>query len=186
MKSCYLLVGVAWFSLSVFSFAQTPTSAPPDTSSIAARKSAAAQLFVVMHLEKTFDQLMAQVDTQNGSMVRSLFPEMEKNPEQKREFDAYMVKVSYLVHSSFSWQVMEPEYEQIYADAYTLDQLNALLTFYKSPLAQLQLEKTPGIMQASSAVATQHMNELTPKVRALMQEEVEKMKAIPAKAQPSK
>ena len=142
----------------------------------AARQREVEQLFAVMHIEQTFNQMMQQVIAQNQSMVAGLFPEIDRDPKQKAEYDAFMARVMTMVQSSFSWKAMEPEYAKIYLDTYSDEEITGMLAFYDSPVGRSVLTKTPKVLEASSAVAMDRMNELTPKLREMMKTEMQKMK----------
>ncbi len=145
----------------------------------AARQKQVEQLFTAMHLEQTFDQLMNQVMAQNQAVAAGLFPELEQNPKQKAEYDAFMTRVAAMIQSSFSWSVFEPEYAKIYLRTYSDEELSGMLAFYDSPVGRSVLAKTPQVLQASSAIAVERMQELTPRLRGMMDE---KMKSGPANA----
>ncbi len=143
----------------------------------AARQKQVEQLFTVMHLEQTFDQLMNQVMAQNQSVAASLFPELEADPKQKAEYDAFMTRLATVIQSSFSWSAFEPEYAKIYLRTYSDEELSGMLAFYDSPVGRSVLAKTPQVLQASSAIAVERMQELSPRLRAMIDEEVEKLKS---------
>jgi hypothetical protein len=145
------------------------------------RLAKATRLVEAMHIEVTFDQMMTQMDQQNLVVVKGLFPNLDTDPAQKQEFDAYMAKVSSLVHGSFSWEQMEPEYSRIYAATFTADQLDAIAAFYSSPTGQLMIEKTPMILSASMSAAQSRMSALLPKIRERMEAEATRVQAMQAK-----
>ncbi len=149
----------------------------PARAQDAAREQQVQRLFAVMHIEQTFNQMMQQVMEQNRSMVAGLFPEVDQNPKQKAEYDAFMGKVMDTVQSSFSWNALEPEYAKIYLANYSDAEISGMLAFYDSPVGRSVLAKTPQVLQASSALAMERMGELTPKLREMMNAEMEKMKA---------
>ena len=141
-----------------------------------ARQRQVEQLFAVMHIEQTFHQMMQQVIAQNQSMVAGLFPEIDQDAKQKAEYDSFMAKVMAVVQSSFSWNALEPEYEKIYLTTYSDEEISGMLAFYDSPVGRSVLAKTPKVLEASSAVAVERMNELTPKLRDMVNAEMERMK----------
>jgi len=71
--------------------------------------------------------------------------------------------------SVMTWENMEPGMVEIYAEAYTEQELRELTEFYASPLGRKTLEVTPELVRRSARVggklAEQHMGELQQMIR---------------------
>ena len=50
-------------------------------------------------------------------------------------------KIQAVISGALSWNKLEPEYTKIYEDAYTEQQIDDILAFYKSPTGQVMVEK---------------------------------------------
>jgi hypothetical protein len=73
-----------------------------------------------------------------------------------------------MVTDSMSWTALEPDYVKLYADTYSEEELDGIITFYRSPVGQAMLEKTPELLKASSTIAMTHMGQVEPKLRQMM------------------
>lgn len=58
----------------------------------------------------------------------------------------------------------------MYVDVYTEDELRGLNDFYRSPLGQKFIEKTPEIMEASTQMTLEMLQEFIPKLKAMQEE----------------
>ena len=86
----------------------------------------------------------------------------------KKIMDNFMAKLMAAMRETMGWQKIKPEFVDLYAKAYTEEEVDGLLTFYKSPVGQSMLAKTPQLMQQSMAISQTHMQELQPKLKQLM------------------
>jgi hypothetical protein len=69
-----------------------------------------------------------------------------------------------------AWEKLEPDYTKLYTDAYTEQQLDDLLAFYKSPTGQAVVEKTPILLKESSALAQKRMTAVMPDLQKLIKD----------------
>jgi hypothetical protein len=74
------------------------------------------------------------------------------------------------VSDALGWQVLEPEYAKLYADAYTEEELDGIVAFYKSPSWQAMVKKSPELMRQSGAMAQEHLLAIAPQIQQLMKE----------------
>jgi hypothetical protein len=88
---------------------------------------------------------------------------------------------------NFNWDLMKPKIAKIYADTFTAEELTDLIAFYKSPVGQKTLEKTPILTQQVMALAMAgvqaNMPQFQQRVSALIQDYKKKADAAAAAAQ---
>ncbi len=130
------------------------------------------------------DQLLTQSLTLAANQVKSsAFQQMfgvKLPPEQQKTAGEFQDKVMQLVTQTMSWDALKPVYVQLYARAYTEDEIDGILAFYKSPAGQAMVSKTPQLMSEASQVVQQRMlTEMQPKMQALMKEFMDRLKAPP-------
>jgi uncharacterized protein len=90
---------------------------------------------------------------------------------------AYYEKLNALVAQSYNWTKLEPSYEQVYADLYTEDELDGILAFYKSPIGQAFLTKTPEATRQVLLISKQQFAALTPQIQKLTEDYVDQLRA---------
>jgi hypothetical protein len=145
----------------------------------ASRQAKAEQLFALMRMEQTYAQLMTQVTDQTDQMIKQVLPEDAMSDAQQKQLAVFKVKVNAMVADMMSWTALEPDYVKLYADTYSEDELDGIIVFYRSPVGQKMLAKTPDLMKASSVIAMNHMGLLEPKLKQMMDDFERQVKAGP-------
>jgi uncharacterized protein len=153
---------------------RTPTASPPT----AAQTAAAVELFKAIKLEES-------IPSTSAAMIDS---EVRGNPGMVPYRDV-MLK---WLQKYMTWESMRPEMVRLYTDTYTEAELKQLAAFYKTPLGQKTLAKTPELLQRTAMIGArlgqEHSEELKTAMNARSDElhkEQEKAQAAaktPAKA----
>jgi uncharacterized protein len=128
------------------------------------------EFFRLAKLDQLSTQAMDQVMTQMNSGMMQQMAGAKLTGDDQKKLDEFSGKVKQLVNNAMGWQALEPQYAKLYADAYTEQQLDDLIAFYKSPTGQVMVEKTPILMKESSAIAQQKMVTLIPEFQNLLKE----------------
>ena len=136
----------------------------------ASRKAKVQQLFTVMRLDHTMDQLLSSIHKQTDTFMRSMPGSDQMTPEQQKIVTEYQNKVSALVNSSMGWKSIEPDMVNLYASTYSEQEIDGLISFYKSPVGQIMLDKTPELNAKSVDLTKQRAQVLQPQLRELMQQ----------------
>ena len=128
------------------------------------------EFFRLAKLDQLSAQAMDQVMTQMNSGAMQQVAGGKLTGDDQKRLDEFSGKVRQLVNRTIGWQALEPEYAKLYADAYTEQQLDDLIAFYKSPTGQVMVEKTPILLKESGAIAQQKMVTLIPEFQKLLKE----------------
>lgn len=119
--------------------AQTPSPAPARSATPTASQVAAArELFQSIKLEES-------VANMSAAMVDS---EVSHNPGLAPYRD---IMVTWL-KKYMTWDALLPELTALYTDTYTEAELKALAAFYRSPVGQKSLTKSPELLQRTAAL----------------------------------
>jgi hypothetical protein len=164
--------------------AQTAAPAPASTTAApdAVKLAKAEQLFTVMRLDQTYAQMTNQLMASIHSSEAQMMPQNTQTPAQKTEQDAFESRLMTVVMGELSWQKLEPDFANLYSNAYTTEQLDGLSAFYGSPLGQAVLAKTPNLLRQSSAISQQHLAVILPQIQKMVQDEAARTKAPDGKA----
>jgi hypothetical protein len=128
------------------------------------------EFFRLAKLDQLSAHAMDQVMTQMSSGAMQQIAGTKLREDDQKRLDEFSGKVRQLVNRAMGWQALEPQYAKLYADAYTEQQLDDLIAFYKSPTGQVMVAKTPMLMRESSAIAQQQMVTLIPEFQNLLKE----------------
>jgi uncharacterized protein len=140
-----------------------PSSALADEASKAAKIEEMMQL---THVERMTSQMLDQMKT----MITAQIPTTGMSAEARQASDEMKEKMMALIAERISWARAKPEYMRIYSETFTEEEIDGILTFYKSPAGQAMLEKMPQLMQKSMAVGQKLMGDIGPDMERMMKE----------------
>lgn len=125
------------------------------------------EFFKVARLDQTSAQIMKQALAMTSPAMIERLTGVKLPPGQQQAFGEFQGKVQVIVFRALSWDQLEPEYAKLYAGAFTEEQLDDLIAFYKSPTGQATLDKLPVLMKQSSEMAQQRMIAVMPQIQQL-------------------
>lgn len=147
----------------------------------ASKHAKAEQLFVLLHMDRMMDQLMVGVKSQVQQIVQSMPGSDEATPEQKKQIADFQQRVLGLVNDKLGWKALEPDFISLYASTYTEEELDGILAFYKSPVGQKMIDKTPELTAKSTEITQQKMREVQPQLNQMVQDFMKSMAAATGK-----
>lgn len=136
----------------------------------ASKRAKIEQMLTVLKMEDNFNLLMKQVEQQGRQMGMSMTNPSQLTDADKKILDNFMTKLMAAMQETMGWQKLKSEFIDLYAKAYTEEEVDGILTFYKSPVGQSMLAKTPQLVQQSMAISQTHMKEIQPKLEQLTEE----------------
>lgn len=144
------------------------------------RTTLATQLLETMQVGKALNQSFDSIKKMQTQMVMKFV----KNAKDQARAIKTQNKMMDLMMKELCWENLKPEFEKLYAETYSAEELRGLVKFYQSPLGQKFIEKQPEMQQKSMAMVQRMMMRIMPKLNALMlqikQEENAAGKAVPA------
>ena len=168
-----------WIVVLIVMLAVAPYSARADEAS---KQAKVKELFATMHMDHMLDQMMSSIQKEVQVMTQKSQSAQGMTPEQKKLTQNFMDKAMKIVNDSVGWTVLEPDYVKLYASTYTEAEIDGILAFYKSPVGQAMLEKTPELSAGGMQIVRGRMASFQPKIQALQQEYVKELAAAePAK-----
>jgi len=144
-------------------------------------REAAERLLDLFNMNENFDQTMKQAVQMPLSMIDSQDLSPEQKAEAKRAVEASM-KVTM---ERFSWERMKDMFIDIYAEVFTVEEINGLIEFYESPLGRQFIEKQPQLMQATMAKMQALMQEMMPQIQKEVEQALEEAKSADEPAPPA-
>lgn len=153
MKTKSLLV--ALLALSSSAFAQTDP----------AKLAVAREVITAMQVDKMFDGMAAQMKQMAGQM--SALPPGATD-EQRKSSEALQAKIMEL--SMGMVKEMVTKMDAIYADVYTLPELNAMKAFFTSPEGRSMNAKQPQVMAKMMPLMQEMQRDLMPKIQKVVED----------------
>lgn len=152
--------------LTLFSCTVLMAQAPPTD----AKTAKIEEFFKVTHVDQMSGQLIKIVADQMKSGMTQQLTGVQMTPEQQKRFDAFNDKVWKVITDAMGWDKLKPDYVKIYSDAFTEQQIDDILAFYKSPAGRAIVEKTPGLMQQGADLGRERLAAITPQLQQLMKD----------------
>ena len=151
----------------------------------ASKRAKAEELFTLLRMDQTMGAITANIMKQVQTMTQSMPGADQATPEQKKLVVDFQQRVMDLVDKRLGWKALEPDFIGLYASTYTDEELDGIIAFYKSPIGQKMLEKTPELMSKSSEITQQKMREIQPEFNQMIQDFMKQMAATTAKPAPA-
>ncbi|MFO1389452.1 DUF2059 domain-containing protein [Cellvibrio sp.] len=163
MKKLIAITGLCLISLTAFA-----DSKPSDAS--------LEELLVVTESQKLMDGIWPQMERMMSDTAKRSTTEGQFTQEQKEVLDRNLAKMSAVIKEEFAFEKMKPMFINIYSDAFTQEEVDGMLKFYKSKAGQAVIKKMPQVMQGSMVMVQTQMQTLGPKIQKIQQEMTEEMK----------
>jgi hypothetical protein len=133
---------------------------------------AAQELLVLMNTKEATEQAFEQI----YPLVNSMSEHYPVSDEYRELMAEEMQANLEFIKRELNWSVLEPRLVEVYVGVYSEEELLGLNEFYRTPLGQKFIEKTPEIMEASSRMTMDLFRELIPKLDAMQEERRENRK----------
>ncbi len=139
-----------------------PTAAAVDP----AEREAVGRFLELIHAEDAFYAgleagFAAGMDPANN-------PALAEIPEAKLQ--AIVTEVGDLMRREFDWESIRPDYVELVASTYTLEELRAVNQALDDPALAMMFERQGDFIARSTAISMEKMKDLQPKIIALTQE----------------
>ena len=148
----------------------------------ASKRARIEELLLLTNVEAVTNQVLDQIKNMSlESLKRAGMP-----GESEAAFKANQERIFALIKDQMSWEKMKPNYVQLYSDAFTEEEVEGIVAFYKTPTGQGMLKKMPMLMQNSMKLSQQRMAEIMPEIQRIIQETKQETKDKQQKQPPAK
>jgi len=132
------------------------------------------ELLTVMKADKLADQVFDQMFKMVGSQLARLpMPEGEEGKRKQVAADIQAQMID-LIRKKLAWDKMKPVYVKIYGEAFTEEEIVAIVGFYKTPAGRSMLEKLPLVMAKSMELVQPMMQDIGPEVQRIIEDAAKK------------
>jgi len=132
----------------------------------ASKRAKAQEMVLLVHSDRMVaqasDNIMKQVSTLAEKMAGA-----NPTPENKAKLADFQKKMFALIDAQVSWKAMEPIFTDLYAQTFTEPELDAILTFYKTPAGGALIQKMPTVSSQVAQFAQSRMATLQPQMRQM-------------------
>lgn len=143
---------------------------PPSEASI-------RELLELTNSKKMLDGIYDQIQANVGRVAEQALAGKEQSTEQRAIMDDMREKMIAMLRKDLSWESLAPTLIDVYRKTFTQDEIQGMVDFYKSPSGRAVITKMPAVMQASMEATQGRMVAFAPKIKELVEETVERLKA---------
>jgi len=134
----------------------------------ASKRAKIEEMFTVLKMDSLMKQMMAQGVEQGKATVKSMMGDTPVSAADQKIMDDAMTKMVAVVADVLGWEKLKPAYVDLYASAYTEEEIDGILAFYKSSVGRALLAKTPELITKSGAIVNGRMQELGPRMQQVI------------------
>lgn len=142
-----------------------------------ASEAAIVQLLDVTNARRLVDGAIGQMESAVKQSLQQGTAGHPLNDEQRRIVADMQERILALVRQQLSWDSVQPAVVESYRKVFTADEIAGMIAFYRSPSGQAVIEKMPQVMQESSRLMNQRLDELTPQLQNIQRDAMQKLQA---------
>ena len=149
--------------------AASPSTAPTEAS--------IKQLLEVAQSHKLVDSVMAQMDNLLQQTIAQATKGQPIPDKVQKDIDQRRSELLALMKDLLDWKKLEPMYVRIYQKTFSQQEVDGMITFYKTPAGQAVIRKMPAAMQNSIDEMQQMMGPVMQRMQQMQHDVVAEMKA---------
>ncbi len=143
-------------------------SSPPSEDSI-------QELLAVTQSRKLLDESMSQLDTMMQQTMQQMISGKDLPPEQQAILNELQTQTVALLKGELEWETFEPMVIEIYKQSFSQEEIDGMLTFYRSPAGQAVIVKMPAVMTHTMQAIQGRMQSIFPRLQVLQREAIAKL-----------
>lgn len=164
MKRFYILLSL--FSLSFF-----VNATPASTKSL-------ETLFTITNMEKNVEVIKSQMFGLLKATTDKALEGKKITADRQKVLDNYSSRSTKIMSDFLTYEHMKPFYIKVYTETFTQEEIDGLITFYKTPSGKALLTKTPELMKKMFASMPELMAPMMSQIQAESQRMSRELEAI--------
>ena len=133
------------------------------------------KLLVLTNTKRNTENLLEQIKKAQIAQLN----ELNLPPEKAERAKELQRKIFDLLYEELNWESLKADYIELYAAAFSEEELGHMVDFYDSPAGRRLIEKMPILIRKSSEMVQGRVQKVLPKIRQLMREVVAENHASP-------
>jgi hypothetical protein len=124
------------------------------------------EYFRLARLDASYDQTIALMLNQFWTAISRQIQNSAPQALAPGDVDGLKQVLQDVLGEGVGWDKMKPDYVKMYSEAFTEEEMEAIVVFYRSPAGQQLVTKTPEIVSKTVAISQRRMAELQPTLQA--------------------
>jgi hypothetical protein len=133
----------------------------------ASRRAKSEELITLLHADRMSTQVTENV-MQQTTAITTQKAGGTLSPETKTALADFQKKLVAVMEPQVGWKAIEPDYIRLYAAAFTDEELDGMLAFYKSAAGKALLEKMPDVNQQTGKILQSKFAALQPQLKQML------------------
>ena len=129
-----------------------------------------AELLAITKARSVIDGLQAQIKEIMHKGVQQALRGRSPSPEQQDAITKLENKVLTLLNKELAWENIEPRYIQLYQASFTEEELNGMLSFYRTLAGQAVINKMPILVQQAMLQTLERQQRFAPEMQRIQAE----------------
>lgn len=128
------------------------------------------QLLEITQAKKLTDGVLASMDAFMSNAAQQILKGKTPTAGQQQALTNMKNKTIALMQEEFAWEKQEPMHIRLYLESFTEEEIESMLSFYKTPAGQAVINKMPVLMQKTMLEVQKMTSGLIPKAARIQQE----------------
>ena len=124
----------------------------------------------LMHVERSISAIWGPLEANMRQTIAASRGATPPTPQQQADENRVIARAIEVMHQEMSWDKIKPKYVKLYIDTFSQEEVDGLIKFYASPAGQAYIAKMPLLMQHSMQLMQVQMQDLMPKLTAVLGE----------------
>jgi len=125
----------------------------------------AEEFLLILNMDKQTKEMFNQMKKIQTDTVREMGGSEAAESFQDKMFD--------LMVEEMSWENLKDDYIEVYTEVLAEEELRELINFYKSPIGQRYVEKTPELIMKAMEIGKKHSAQIMPRMQQMMMEQIQ-------------
>ncbi len=144
--------------------------APATAMAAQASDGSIKQLLAVTKAEKLIDGMRTQLDSAMNNSIQQALNGQAPTAKQQQVISKMKNRMVSLLQGELSWEKLEPMSVRLYKESFTEEEVDGMLTFYKTPAGQAVIGKMPVLMQKTMFEMQKMTSDMVPKMQSIEQD----------------
>jgi uncharacterized protein len=156
-----------------------PTLAHADDAS---KRAKVEEMIRITKMDQMMSQMMDQMSERMKTLTSKQTANLNMSAEQRKVFDDYQAHIRQIMTDSVTWEKMKPLIIAAYSKTYTDEELDGILTFYRTPAGQALIAKSPQLVAKTMELVQKQVLDIQPKIQQATEDFTHQMKQLDSTA----
>jgi hypothetical protein len=130
------------------------------------------EMLRITEARKLVDSMFTQLETIMRSSMQHAIKGRTISAEEQKIMDGMTTKTLAMMREELSWDKLEPLYLRVYQKTFTQEEVDGMLTFYRSPAGVAVIKKMPMVIQQTMSEMQERMGPMMQRIEAAVQETI--------------